>query len=207
VAELYDSSRPSYPAALVDDALAFAPPASTGPLRVIEVGAGTGKATALFAERGATVLAIEPNAEMAALARSNLAAFGDVTVVEREFETWEPAAGRFELLVCAQAWHWIEPRVRMAKAREALVEHGAMALFWNRPMWDRCELAEGLRGAYATHAHEFGDAPGPMHPAAPDPRTSGVTTAKTWTAHMDSSPSPFVATTGSAHTPATSTSA
>jgi SAM-dependent methyltransferase len=172
VAELYDSSRPSYPTALVDDALAYAPPAGAGPIRVLEVGAGTGKATVLFAERGAAVLGVEPNAEMAALARRNLAAFGDVTVVEREFETWEPASERFQLLVCAQAWHWIEPRVRMEKAREALVEHGATALFWNRPMWDQCELAEGLRAAYATTVPEFGETPGPMHPAHPDPRTS-----------------------------------
>jgi SAM-dependent methyltransferase len=172
VAELYDSSRPSYPPALVDDALEYAPPAASGSLRVVEVGAGTGKATVLFAERGAAVTAIEPSADMAELARRNLAAFGNVTVVESEFESWEPPPERFQLLACAQAWHWIEPSVRMAKAQQALVEHGALALFWNRPMWDRCELADELRTAYATTVPEFGETPGPMHPAQPDPRTS-----------------------------------
>ena len=36
---------------------------------MLEVGAGTGKATVLFAERGIPVVAIEPNAKMAAVAR------------------------------------------------------------------------------------------------------------------------------------------
>jgi hypothetical protein len=48
VAELYDQARPSYPAVLFDDVIAFAPQSP----RVLEVGAGTGKATVLLAERG-----------------------------------------------------------------------------------------------------------------------------------------------------------
>jgi hypothetical protein len=47
VAELYDRSRPSYPPALVDDVLGLVGVAP----RVLEVGAGTGKATVLFAAR------------------------------------------------------------------------------------------------------------------------------------------------------------
>lgn len=170
VADLYDSSRPSYPAALVDDALAYAPARDGERVRVVDVGAGTGKATVLFAGRGASVLAIEPNAAMAAVARRNCADLPDVTVVETEFERWEPAEVRFELLICAQAWHWIAPTVRMSKAREALAARGAMALFWNRPLWDRCEPAAALRAAY--DGIEFGEMPGPMHPDHTDPRTS-----------------------------------
>ncbi len=71
VAELYDEERPSYPAAAIDDVLDFAriePPAT-----VLEVGAGTGKATRLLAERGFAVIALEPSAAMAQLARRNCA--------------------------------------------------------------------------------------------------------------------------------------
>ena len=53
VAELYDRMRPSYPLALVDDVLAFA-----GVGRALEVGAGTGKATVLFAARDVEVVAL-----------------------------------------------------------------------------------------------------------------------------------------------------
>jgi hypothetical protein len=60
----------------------------------------------------------------------------------------------------------------MVRARDALVERGALALFWNRPMWDSCELVAELRDVYATAVADFGAGPGPMHPGQPDPRTS-----------------------------------
>ena len=168
MAELYDSSRPSYPAELVDDAIAYAPAPVDGGLRVVEVGAGTGKATVLFAARGASIEAIEPDPEMAAVGRRNLEGFDDVTVVQTEFESWDPGAQRFELLICGQAWHWIKPEVRLAKAHEALVDRGALALFWNRPRWDQCELTGALRDAYEAVVPRFGGMPGPMQPGEVD---------------------------------------
>src|SRR5690242_4014651 len=106
VAELYDRARPSYPAELVDDVLAFSG-ARAGD-HALEVGAGTGKATVAFAERGLEIVALEPSREMAAFARSNVAGHENVTVVEREFERWQADPRRgFRLLFSAQAWHWI----------------------------------------------------------------------------------------------------
>jgi len=114
VAELYDRSRPSYPDALIDDVIAAAPLREGG--RALEVGAGTGKATRLFARRGVPVLAIEPSPGMAAVARRNLASFADVEIIESDFERWDPAGERFALLYSAQAWHWIDSEVRFARA-------------------------------------------------------------------------------------------
>jgi hypothetical protein len=59
VADLYDHARPSYPSALVDDVVQYASTPDAAPNRAVEVGAGTGKATVLFAARGLDVLAIE----------------------------------------------------------------------------------------------------------------------------------------------------
>lgn len=66
MAELYDRSRPSYPPALVDDVLEFAGAVPGSADRALEVGAGTGKATTLFAERGVSVVALEPGGALAA---------------------------------------------------------------------------------------------------------------------------------------------
>jgi protein-L-isoaspartate O-methyltransferase len=66
VAEADDRARPSYPPALVGDVLEFVGLDPGSGDRVLEVGAGTGKATVVFAERGANVVALEPSAEMAA---------------------------------------------------------------------------------------------------------------------------------------------
>ena len=61
VAEAYERFRPGYPAELFDMVMAYAgQPVGTA----LEVGAGTGKATRLFARGGVTVTATEPDAAM-----------------------------------------------------------------------------------------------------------------------------------------------
>src|ERR1035437_1848517 len=67
VPELYDRVRPTYPDELFADLVAI-----TGMERrssVLEVGCGTGQATRLLAALGYSVIAVEPGAGMAALAR------------------------------------------------------------------------------------------------------------------------------------------
>jgi SAM-dependent methyltransferase len=109
--ELYDAARPSYPEALVDDVLA-----RTGARRIVELGAGTGKATVRFARRGCAITAIEPGAGMAAVLRGNVAGL-DVTVVESRFEDWR--GPEHDLVLAAQAFHWIDPAVRFARTAAA----------------------------------------------------------------------------------------
>jgi SAM-dependent methyltransferase len=163
IAELYDRARPSYPAALIDDVLSFA---GVGPGDgAVEVGAGTGKATVLFAERGVRILALEPSAEMALIARRNTAGFPEVDVCEVEFERWRPKE-RVRLLYSAQAWHWIQPESRFARAAEGLTEDGALAAFWNRVGWDASPVRDEFDAVYTRLVPELGRvAPGPMNPA------------------------------------------
>lgn len=166
VAELYDRARPTYPAALVDEVVEFAR-ASAGD-HAVEVGAGTGKATVLFAQRGLRILGLEPSAEMAGIARLNLAAFENVSIEQTDFERWNPER-TFKLVFSAQAWHWVAPEVRYSRAREALSEGGALAVFWNRPRWESCALRDELADAYRRASPglgETGAGAGPMHPGA-----------------------------------------
>ena len=64
-AELYHDVRPRYPAAMFDHLLAG------GPVSVLDVGCGPGSLLELLAARGCTVLGVEPDARMAAVARGN----------------------------------------------------------------------------------------------------------------------------------------
>lgn len=166
VAELYDRARPSYPAQLVDDVLAFAGAAAGD--RALEVGAGTGKATVLFAERGLELVALEPSAEMAAVLARNCAGCDNVAIELAEFERWEWAEAPFRLVFSGQAWHWLDPKVRYAHARGLLEPGGALAVFWNRPDWDSNPLREQLAEVYERVAPDLGagPGPGPMHPTA-----------------------------------------
>jgi SAM-dependent methyltransferase len=146
VADVYERVRPSYPSELIDDVLSFAS-VSAGD-RVLEVGAGTGKATRLFAAQGLRMVCLEPSADMVAVARRSCAPFPDVSFQVASFEEWpiEPAA--FRLLVSAQAWHWVSPEVRCVKAHSALAPEGALALFWNRPRIGDPELRQAFDEVY-----------------------------------------------------------
>jgi SAM-dependent methyltransferase len=162
VAEQYDRSRPSYPDALVDELVALA---GLGPgRRVLEVGAGTGKATAMFALRGVPLLALEPSAAMAAVARRKLESYPEVELVESDFERWDPRGAEFSLIYAAQSWHWVTPELGYLRARAALTPGGLLAVFWNRPRWGRVALRDELAAVYAIQAPDL-DTDSPMHPA------------------------------------------
>jgi SAM-dependent methyltransferase len=120
-APAYDAHRPRYPDALIDDLL------GTAAGRVLDVGAGTGIASQQLAERGADVLAVEPDARMASLARVK-----GIPVELDTFERWDPAGRSFELVVFAASFHWVDPAVALPKVRSVLRPGGRLALLWNR---------------------------------------------------------------------------
>ena len=117
----YDTHRPRYPDQLIDDVLA------SGARRVLEGGAGTGIASMQMIERGAEVLAVEPDARMAAVAQAK-----GIPVEIATFEQWEPAGRRFDRVVFAASFHWVDPAVALPKVRGILDDGGQLALIWNR---------------------------------------------------------------------------
>jgi SAM-dependent methyltransferase len=126
-AEEYDLVRPGYPAALVDAVLAHCGGAG---VTALEAGAGTGKATRVFAARGLRIAAVEPDPAMAGILAASCTGYPGVSVVVREFEGYRPAEP-CGLLFSAQAWHWMDPAVRWKHAAEVLAARGSLALFWN----------------------------------------------------------------------------
>jgi SAM-dependent methyltransferase len=98
---------------------------------VLEVGCGTGQATRSVAALGYSVTAIEPGADMAALARQRLDAFGNVEVETSAFEEWDNGGRHFDVLVAASAWHWVDPSVGWLRAHDVLHPGGWMALLGN----------------------------------------------------------------------------
>ncbi|MFF7725372.1 NACHT domain-containing protein [Streptomyces sp. NPDC008001] len=148
-AEQYDAARPGYPEELVDDVLEFARLDRGVP--ALEVGAGTGKATLAFASRGIPVTCVEPDERMARALRERCAgSHRDVTVHVADFETWRASAD-YGLLYCAQAWHWVDPDVRWARAKAALLPGAAAALFWNHWILEYDGLVASLTAAHARH--------------------------------------------------------
>ena len=146
-AELYDAARPPYPESLVDEVVARSRIPRGG--RILEIGAGTGKATLPFARRGHAIVALEPGANMAAVLRRNVAAFPKVAVEVGTFEGWRGPEGSFDLVLSAQAFHWVDPAVRCAKAAAALRSGGALALIRNETTGLEPGLRAEMEAAYA----------------------------------------------------------
>ena len=48
------------------------------------------------------------------------------------FEEWEPAGRKFDLVVFAASFHWVDPAVALPKIRGLLNDGGKLALIWNR---------------------------------------------------------------------------
>lgn len=152
VADLYASVRPGYPEELADDVLAFAG-AGAGD-RVLEVGPGTGQATALFARRGLAIDAIEPGPRLAALVRRRVTG-RPVRVVEARYEDWNLDAGAYALVIGAQSFHCVEPAVRYAKSARALRAGGTLALFWHAPQPGEGPAHEAVQAAYRRHVPDL----------------------------------------------------
>src|SRR5207244_2640107 len=139
--------RPRYPDELVDDVVAMVPGR-----RVLEVGAGTGIATAAFAARGMAMTCVEPDAQMAAMLLAKLAGDVDLHVDVATFEEWSAArpagAPGFDALISAQAWHWTDPKTRWADAGAAVRSGGVIALFWNDDHHADPRVLDAFRAAY-----------------------------------------------------------
>ena len=109
VADLYDRARPTYPPALIDALLA------DGGRTVLDVGCGTGIASALFAARGCAVTGVEVDARMAEIARGK-----GLEVEVSSFEQWDDRGRRFDVVASGQAWHWIDPTAGAIRAADVL---------------------------------------------------------------------------------------
>jgi SAM-dependent methyltransferase len=157
VAELYLAVRPGYPGAAIDDLVDLAGLRGGG--RALEVGAGSGQLTVPLAERGLRVVALEPGADTALIARRRLATFPRVRVEEVRLEDWPLEASAFDLVISASAWHWIDQEPGFGIAHDALRPHGVIALLWNVAVAGPGSIAlhEVVQPAYVRWAPELGE--------------------------------------------------
>ncbi|MEV7601119.1 class I SAM-dependent methyltransferase [Kitasatospora sp. NPDC089797] len=143
VAEAYERYRPGYPAALFDLVAGYA---GRPPRTALEIGAGTGKATRLFAGHGVAVTATEPDGAMLAELRRHVPA--GVRTVCSTFEELPPD-GPYDLVYAAAALHWTEPSGRWRRAAELLRPGGVFACFGGPVALADPALAEAVRAARA----------------------------------------------------------
>ncbi len=122
-ADVYERSRPDYPAAAVDWLV------PDGATTVLDLGAGTGKLTRSLLERGLEVIAVEPADEMRA---TLAAALPEARALAGTAEAIPLPDSSVDAITVAQAWHWVDPAVALPEAARVLRPGGTLGLIWNR---------------------------------------------------------------------------
>lgn len=131
----YASYRPGYPETAIQQILGPSPASLT----VADIGAGTGISSRLLADRGARVIAIEPNHAM----RQAAVLHPRINYRDRQAEATGLADKSVDRVVCAQAFHWFQPEISLQEFHRILKPGGQLFLLWN----DR-NLSDGFTHAY-----------------------------------------------------------
>ncbi len=145
----YDDIRPGYPPVVMTDIANYC--GLSADSRILEIGAGTGQATAIFARNGYSLTALEPSRAMAAIAQRNLRRYPGASILEQTFEDAALPVGGLDLIFAAQAFHWVDTIAGFRKAHRALCEQGVLAVFWNlnRPL--RSPLQDAFKELYGRY--------------------------------------------------------
>lgn len=120
-ADLYHAIRPGYQA----DIVPFLTNQSSG--QAVELGAGTGLFTTQLVEAGWEVVAVDPAANMLDVLSAHHPEVTTVVASAEELDT-SPWRHRADLVVAAQAWHWIDTVHGSQKVAELLTDEGTFAV-------------------------------------------------------------------------------
>jgi SAM-dependent methyltransferase len=126
VAADYARYRPGYPRAAVEWALG--PVLGGERVRLLDLGAGTGKLTATMLEFG-PVVAVEPDPQMLERLRAELPAADARTGSAERIPVPDSSV---DAVLVGQAWHWFDREKALAEAARVLRSGGVLAALWNR---------------------------------------------------------------------------
>jgi SAM-dependent methyltransferase len=127
IAASYERFRLGYPVEVVDRITSYT---DRNFATALEIGAGTGKATRVFAQRGIVVTATEPDPEMVEELRKHVPA--SVSVVRAAFEDLRLDA-TYSLVYAAASFHWTRPEGRWERLIALLEPGGVFASFGGPP--------------------------------------------------------------------------
>ena len=148
-AEVYQRSRPDYPAAALEwltRELAL----GAGP--VLEVAAGTGKLTRQLRPLAPHLVAVEPVAAMRRVLSESLPG---VSVVGGRAEALPFRSAWAGAAMVGQAFHWFDGRAALAELHRVLWPGGGLGLLWNQ----RDEAVDWVRRLTEIVEPAAGDAP------------------------------------------------
>ena len=121
----------------------------TGGKKAVEIGAGTGKATAPMLNAGYDVTAVEMGANMAEFIHDKFKHWDNFNVVVTDFESAVLPENTYDLIYAASAFHWVDAGVGCPKVFRLLKNGGTFALFRNNAVpEDGNVLYEEIQAVY-----------------------------------------------------------
>jgi 2-polyprenyl-3-methyl-5-hydroxy-6-metoxy-1,4-benzoquinol methylase len=121
----YLAGRPPYAARLIEDVAKFC--GLTARHRLLDLGCGPGQLAKAFAPKVGSVLGIDPEPEMLALARQ--ASASNVHWRQGSSHDLGPELGRFQLVTMGRSFHWMD-RVETLRRLDGMIEPGGAVILF-----------------------------------------------------------------------------
>lgn len=126
--DYYDIYRPGYPKDIINAIIKKANLVAGS--KLLEIGSGSGKATEQFTGNGFEMLCIDPGVDL--VKRGNERFKGNsIKFIVSRFEDYSAPPEYFDVIISAQAFHWIPLPDGYEKCAGTLKNKGHLAPFWN----------------------------------------------------------------------------
>lgn len=122
-------ARSEYPSELIEHIIGTAKLECSS--KLLDVGCGSGQATIAFSSRGYHVVAIDPSEQALKLLSDRSTDISKIEIAHSTLEEFEAADSSFDLIICAQAFHWLDPEIASSLLNRLLRPEGHVMLFWH----------------------------------------------------------------------------
>ena len=151
VVETYDKVRPTYPDEIFADIFEYA---GNGK-KTLEIGAGTGKATAPFLDAGYDVTAVELGANMSEFLQERFKGNEKFRVITATFEEAPLTDNTYNLIYAASAFHWVDAEIGCPKVFRLIKSGGTIALFRYNAIPGIGAMYEEIQAVYTEHFYSY----------------------------------------------------
>ena len=128
-ADYYDQYRPSYPNKIIQQLVEQTYLSKES--NVLELGAGSGKATELIKDYGFSIKCVEVGEDLVKQGRKKFCDYQNISFECVRFEEMQDTGERYDAIMAAQSFHWIPQPIGYQKCAEFLKQQGYLALMWN----------------------------------------------------------------------------